>query len=119
MVISRINPTTDPRWQRLTETHPEASIFHSAEWLRALQRTYGYEPVAYVGLGSGGELVSGMPFCLLRSRFTGRRQVSLPFSDHCQPLLTNGDELKELLSIAQQDSANNHCKYIEIRPLAL
>ena|SRR5438093_8603552 len=116
MAVCRINPITDQRWQALIERHRDASIFHTSEWLEALRRTYGYEPVAYA-IQRGQELVNGMPFCRIRSRFTGRRLVSLPFSDHCQPLVESCLELEELLSAVQEDGAEQRCRYFEIRPL--
>ena len=67
--------------------------------LEALRRTYGYETVVYAANVSGRGLVNGIPFCQIRSRLTGRRLVSLPFSDHCQPLVDNPEEVHELLAL--------------------
>ncbi|PYS55828.1 MAG: hypothetical protein DMG13_02335 [Acidobacteria bacterium] len=117
MTICRIDPLSDPRWNAFLETHRDASIFHTSSWLEALRRSYGYEPVVYAVTGQGGELVSGVPFCLVKSHLTGRRLVSLPFSDYCQPLVGNSDELKELLAAAKEDAKRQRCKYVEIRPL--
>src|SRR2546427_1463541 len=118
MMISRIDPRSDPRWQAFLENHPHASIFHTSAWLEALRRTYGYETVVYASNVSGRGLVNGIPFCQIRSRLTGRRLVSLPFSDHCQPLVDNPEEVHELLAAVKDDARKNSCKYFEIRPLA-
>lgn len=118
MAVCRVDPIIDQRWQALIERHRDAGIFHTSGWLEALRRTYGYEPVAYA-IERGQELVNGIPFCRIRSWFTGRRLVSLPFSDHCQPLVESYLELKELLSSVQEDAAEQRCKYFEIRPLIL
>ncbi len=118
MAVCRVDPIIDQRWQALIERHRDAGIFHTSGWLEALRRTYGYEPVAYA-IERGQELVNGIPFCRIRSWFTGRRLVSLPFSDHCQPLVESYLELKELLSAVQEDAAEQRCKYFEIRPLIL
>jgi CelD/BcsL family acetyltransferase involved in cellulose biosynthesis len=117
MEICRIQPLTDPRWEAFLNSHPEASVFHTPGWLEALHRTYGYEPIVYALLGRQQQIVSGIPFCRIRSRLTGRRLVSLPFSDHCQPLTRSEDELHELLTAAELDARLNGCKYVEIRPL--
>ena len=116
MVIARIDPGRDPRWQRFVETRPDAGIFHTSAWLEALRRTYGYEPVVYAAIDSGKGLVNAVPFCLIRSRLTGRRLVSLPFSDHCQPLAST-EELHVLLAAAKEDAQRHNCKYVETRPL--
>jgi len=75
MVIARIDPGSDRRWQTFVENRPDAGIFHTSACLEALRQTYGYEPVVYAATDRNG-LVNGVPFCLIRSRLTGRRLVS-------------------------------------------
>jgi len=115
MVIARIDPGSDRRWQTFVENRPDAGIFHTSAWLEALRQTYGYEPVIYAATDRNG-LVNGVPFCLIHSRLTGRRLVSLPFSDHCQPL-ASPEELHVLLAAVKDDATENNCKYVETRPL--
>jgi CelD/BcsL family acetyltransferase involved in cellulose biosynthesis len=117
MTISQIDPVADHRWRRFVDEHPNGGIFHTSGWLDALRRTYRYEPVAYVATGRAGDIVAGVPFCRIHSRLTGRRLVSLPFSDHCQPLTTDPTMLAALVSTAREDSANRDFEYIEFRPL--
>ena len=117
MQVCRIDPLSDLRWPRFVDSHPAAGIFHTRAWLQALHRTYGYEPVVYAGVGMGGELVSGIPFCKIRSFVTGRRLVSLPFSDHCQPLADNIDQLRDLVTAAENDIRRQGFKYVELRPV--
>src|SRR3989442_10500693 len=81
--VNRVDPLCDPRWGRFLQKHPRASVFHTPAWLEALRRTYGYEPVVYTTTPPGIELTNGMVLCLGYSPITGRRGVSLPFSDHC------------------------------------
>jgi len=119
MEVCCINPLTDPRWRHFVESHPDASIFHTAEWLEALRRTYGYEPIAYAATCTAGHIKSGIPFCRVNSLLTGRRLVSLPFSDHCQPLAGSKEELIPLLEAARHDAERERLKYVEIRPLIL
>ena len=45
--VYAINPLHDPRWPEFVGRHPNASVFHTRGWLRALQVTYGYEPVGF------------------------------------------------------------------------
>ena len=88
--VYQIDPLTDPRWQEFTARHPRASVFHSSGWLRALQLAYGYEPIAYTLSPPQSEVANAVVFSRIRSWATGRRLVSLPFSDHCEPLV-DGD----------------------------
>jgi hypothetical protein len=114
-MIYEIDPLTDQRWPEFLTRHPQASIFHSPEWLRALQSTYGYKPTVFTTCKEG-ELSDGVVFCHVRSWLTGNRLVSLPFSDHCQPLAT-GDVLKIILQLAHNRRSVDGCRYIEVRPL--
>ena len=98
--------------------HPHSTIFHSVGWLQALQRTYGYNPVVFTTSPPGAELQNGVAFCEVKSWLTGRRIVSLPFSDHCEPLVTNLGDLPPILSYLKNQSSHSKWKYIELRPLS-
>ena len=113
-----MNPLCDPRWATLVASHPRGSVFHSTNWLRALRATYGYEPLAVTACPPGTVLTSGIVFCGVRSWLTSRRFVSLPFSDHCEPLVCNSTELDDLLVHMKQYVDSNKWKYIEIRTAA-
>ncbi|MBP1609985.1 MAG: FemAB-related protein, system-associated, partial [Acidobacteria bacterium] len=116
-LIYEIDPLTDPRWPGLIARHSQASIFHTPEWLGCLHRTYGYTPIVYTSTPHGEELQNGLLFCRVNSWFTGRRLVSLPFSDHCEPLAHDTASLRELLPEITQINSAPRTKYIELRPL--
>ena len=111
-----INPIQDARWNHLLEKHPDASIFHTPGWLRALKRTYGYEPIVFTTSRPGFDLSDGIVFCQVKSWVTGSRLVSLPFSDHCQPLVDNSATFDSLLSALCSEARDGRWKYIELRP---
>lgn len=113
--IYEIQPLDDPRWAELAESHPRASIFHTSPWLRALHRTYGYEPVAYTTSPPGARLEDGMVFCRIASWMTGRRLVSLPFSDHCEPLVKAPGQEQVFLAGLQEKLQRELLRYVEIR----
>jgi hypothetical protein len=118
MRIHTVDPLTDPRWSELLQCHPAASVFHSPAWLRALQRTYGYSPLVATTCAPGARLTNGIAFCRVDSFVTRRRLVSVPFSDHCEPLAESADALGELLAAIPEWSASANCNYVELRPLA-
>lgn len=86
----------DARWAALAAGQPEATIFHHPAWLALLQECYGYRPVLLASLGGDGQAVAALPLMQIDSRLTGRRLVSLPFSDFCPPLVTDGVSLRDL-----------------------
>lgn len=115
--IYEIDPLRDPRWPRFVKQHKHATVFHSAEWLDALSRTYRYRPAALTISPPGTELSSGLAFCRVESWLTGSRLVSVPFSDHCAPLVESWEQLGMLLRALKRECNNGRRKYIEIRSL--
>ena len=115
-MIYGIDPLRDPRWAEMVEKHPRASAFHTPGWLEALRRTYGYEPVVYTTSPPRADLTNGMVFCRVSSRVTGRRLVSLPFSDHCEPLTERPEDLLSLLNGLESTRSDEGWKYVEVRP---
>jgi CelD/BcsL family acetyltransferase involved in cellulose biosynthesis len=116
MAVYSINPLTDPRWDALLADHPRAAVFHTRGWLQALQRTYGYQPIVLTTSGPLEPLRNGLVFCQLESWISGRRLVSLPFSDHCDPLIDSVDDERKLLEAALEFARETRCRYTEIRP---
>jgi CelD/BcsL family acetyltransferase involved in cellulose biosynthesis len=112
-----IEPLQDQRWEEFVRRHPRASVFHSSAWLQALSRTYGYQPIAYTTSAAGEKLESGMVFCRVKSWLTGQRLVSLPFSDHCEPLVDTPKDLEPIAAALEQESRRGRWRYLEMRPL--
>ena len=115
MRLYQVEPTTDVRWTRLLERYASASVFHSVAWLKALQLTYGYEPVAFTTSPPTDELKNGLVFCRINSWLTGCRLVSLPFSDHCEPLYDSAEDGSFLLHNLQASLEHQEWKYLEVR----
>ncbi len=108
------DPIGDPRWSELLDRHPAASIFHSPGWLRALRQTYGYEPFV-VTTSPGPVLNNGLVACRVKG-WTSHRLVSLPFSDHCDPLVDGTDDLSEMLALLCAHARTSGCQSVELRP---
>ena len=111
-----IDPLVDRRWSRLVERHHRASIFHTRSWLEVLHRTYGYEPLALVTENADGELATAIVFCDVRSWLTGSRLVSLPFSDHADPLVDAPEDHARLMEAVIAAAPSRRWKYVEFRP---
>jgi Acetyltransferase (GNAT) domain len=115
--VYELRPLEDPRWDTLLQRHPSASVFHSRPWLEALRRTYCYESFAYTTSPPGEPLCDGHVFCRVESWLTGRRLVSLPFSDHCEPLVKETEDLCVFVRKLQEEARTGRWRYIEMRPL--
>jgi CelD/BcsL family acetyltransferase involved in cellulose biosynthesis len=112
-----LNPLSDSRWDDLVARHPRASAFHQRGWLEALARSYGYEPFVLTSAAADKPLRDGVVLCRVSSWITGTRLVSLPFADHCEPLLNEEGESLEFMSWLRAECHRRRCRYVELRPL--
>jgi CelD/BcsL family acetyltransferase involved in cellulose biosynthesis len=120
MLTLRIDPISElARWIEFVQRHPSGSVFHSPGWLDALRRTYGYEAAVYTTTPAGERLRNAWLFCGVKSWVTGNRLVSVPFADHCEPLLENPEDLSLLSQSVQQDVDKGRWRYAECRPLSI
>lgn len=119
MAINRyeVDPLSDPRWPELVERHPNASVFHTANWLKTIYCTYGCKPVVFTTSAPGHDLKNGVVFCPINSWLTGRRLVSLPFSDHCESLCDSTESATYLIGSLQSALKCQEWKYLEVRPI--
>jgi hypothetical protein len=91
--VSCIDPVSDPQWGLLLG-HRNASVFHSPPWILALKDTYGLDVRACV-LNESQR--GGLAFCEIDDD-AGRRIVSLPFSDACDPLADAPELLRPIIA---------------------
>lgn len=113
-----VNPLSDSRWDELVAQHPQASAFHERGWIEALAHTYAYEPLVVTSAPPAAPMQDGVVFCRVSSWITGSRLVSLPFSDHCAPLVSDPEELEGLIQQVRLESNRLRCRYVELRPLS-
>jgi CelD/BcsL family acetyltransferase involved in cellulose biosynthesis len=98
-----IDPVKHPSWSELVERSADASVFHHPLWLTLLHESYRYPMAAVCVMGGGGELIAGLPIATVRSRLTGTRLVSVPFSDVCGPIVGTGEHEAELLAAVDHE----------------
>ena len=83
-----INPLDIQNWNEFILQHPDYSFFHSSYWSKVLRDTYNYKPY-YFTIEKEGVLLAVVPLMIVNSYFTGKRAVSLTFSDYCEPLISD------------------------------
>lgn len=108
--IQRVNPLEIGNWDEIVTRFPHAGVFHTAGWARVLHDTYGYEPL-YLLDGEVTQPRAILPLMEVSSFLTGRRGVSLPFTDAVEPL----GEAAPLFSAAQEIGRERNWKYLECR----
>jgi Acetyltransferase (GNAT) domain len=112
--MQRVDPLTYRDWNEHVLALPQASIFHSTNWLRVLQASYGYQPY-YFACFKGSQLTALLPFMEVKSWITGVRGVSLPFSDYCEPISDTNTPYLEVLAQVILVARRQQWKSIEMR----
>jgi len=109
-----LNPLHEPDWNDRLSPGMGESIFNSAEWAAVLHESYGYRP-CYVTSREADTRSLLIPMMEVDSWLTGRRGVSLPFSDFCAPVGVGSENItsviQELVSLGRQ----RNWRYCEIR----
>lgn len=109
-----LDPLTDSLWDEKLLAHEDASIFHTAAWARVLRDSYGYS-CCHLAAMEGDRFSFLLPLMDVRSMLTGRRGISLPFTDFCEPLLAAGVSgeavVRELIELGRRQ----RWKYFELR----
>jgi len=113
MRLEIINPVSTPLWDEALESCPGASFFHTTRWARVLVDSHGYKPAYFC---SGGKPPSVLvPLMEVSSFLTGKRGVSLPFSDYSSPLFDRMTDPMEAMDQLIRHGRSAGWKYIEIR----
>jgi CelD/BcsL family acetyltransferase involved in cellulose biosynthesis len=111
MSVVSVAPRTDPRWDDFVARHPQAGVWHGSAWLGVTERTYGYRP-AHLAYERAGAFQAILPLVVVRSRLTGKRLVSLPFSGPAGPLGDSPSAVDALIGAAMQLRSTLGCAYL-------
>ena len=114
MNVDIINPCTYPTWDSLLETNDQTTFFHTTAWAKVLSESYCYKPL-YFTIIENDKLIGLIPVMEIDSWLTGKRGVSLPFTDICHPIADSTDTFQELLNCAKEYGRRAGWKYIELR----
>ena len=91
-----------------------ANVFHHPAWSISLSESYNYKPFILAVKDIKGRVRAGLPLIEVKSWITGRRWVSLPFTDHCEPLYKDNNSLKCLESALIHMSQDRRIPKIEL-----
>ena len=111
--FARIDPLQDPAWDALVAGTDGTSSFHTSAWAKVLHETYGHEPFYFAAV-SENRVEALLALMEVRSRWTGRRGVSLPFTDVCSVLGTPS-QAERLCQQAFQCGRERGWSYFEAR----
>jgi hypothetical protein len=109
-----LDPLADPGWDERIARCASASFFHTRAWARVLRDTYGFVP-SYFLSGSDGRDLTVLPILEVDSWLTGRRGVSLPFTDECPAIARDADSFRQVFERALEFGRSRRWRYLEIR----
>jgi Acetyltransferase (GNAT) domain len=109
-----LDPIHDPGWDHVVALHRDANCFHTSAWAKVLHQTYHHQPF-YLQFSTGRRLAALIPLMEVRSLFTGRRGVCLPFSDACEPLVFDPEAMGLVRDRLVRFAQERRWKHLEIR----
>src|SRR5438128_2914809 len=109
-----LDPVHDPGWDAVVALHGDASCFHTSAWAKVLHQTYNHRPF-YLQFSRGRRLAALITLMEVRSLFTGRRGVCLPFSDACEPLVFDPEAVGLVRDRLRRFGQARRWKHLEIR----
>ncbi|MEJ2726494.1 MAG: peptidoglycan bridge formation glycyltransferase FemA/FemB family protein [Deltaproteobacteria bacterium] len=114
MDIQILNPLEIRNWDELLLSNENSSFFHSSPWAKVLHDTYGYKPIYFCSL-ENGKLSSLMPFMEVNSWLTGKRGVSLPFTDACDSITCDIEAFRTAVNAVKEYGREVCWKTVEWR----
>ena len=108
-----VDPLEIDNWNELIRDLPGSSFFHTRQWAEVLHNTYKYLPFYFVSRNKNS-LNSVIPLMEINSIITGKRGVSLPFTDTCAIAgrLASASRLPESITALAKE---RKWKYMEFR----
>lgn len=105
----------DGCWLNFIHSNPHASPFHHPAWIGLLSRSYGYKSLILAVMDSERRLNAGIPIMEINSALTGRRWVSMPFTDHCAPLHHDAESLDQLMRAVVDIAWKRRIPHVQLR----
>jgi len=109
--VSLVNSNLSP----FIERQAKDSFYYNQAWLELITQLYGYSWIPLSATNTSGQVTGFLPLCAMQSPLTGRRLVSLPFSDLCPLLAADEDSAHDLIDQAIRTAQQQRARYLELR----
>lgn len=115
MKIVTTNSIDPALWDNFVERHPLGTIYHHSLWQDVIKKTYGYQPLYHLLQEDSSGLQAAISSAFVKSRLTGNRIISYPFSDTCDPLVESSEQLRVLIEAVERSRAELNARFVELR----
>lgn len=116
METQYIDPIGYQGWDDIIVEKFKGDIFHTTAWAKVLKDTYDFTPI-YFALMEANFPKAIIPLFEARSLLTGKRGVSLPFTDFCNFLTGSEELIPTLIENIFEHGRQKNWKYVEFRSL--
>ena len=104
----------EEEWNSFLINNDEATVYHTPKWKEFLEVTFGYKTHYLFEEDDSGNIIGLLPLSFVKSKLTGNRLCSMPFSHLCGPLGSK-DSLTDLLTEAIHLFKESNLSFLEIR----
>jgi len=112
--IEIVNPTYYKDWDDLLLTNDQSTFFQTSAWARVLADSYSYKPL-YFTIFDNRKISALIPIMQINSFLTGKRGVSLPFTDECPSIASNAKQHEALIETIIQYGKSAGWTHFELR----
>ena len=85
-MISVTTEVTEKEWKEFLDRSKSATIYHTPEWKKVLEESFGYKPCYLFAKDESGKVIGMLPLFYIKSKLTKNRLCSVPFSHVCGPI---------------------------------
>jgi len=101
-------------WERFIVSNPQATPFHSTAWMRALEKTFGYENRSFFATRDG-RITGVLPLFLVSNWIVGRCLISTPFADYGGICAEDEESADALVAHAVEIGVAEKVDFLELR----
>lgn len=103
-MLNTLNPLTDAEWDSRLAGFPHAGVFHTRGWASTLQAAYNLAPYYLADNPATPRWI--LPVMEVPTLWGGRKGISLPFTDACEPVSrADGEGDQEVIAASTPPAA--------------
>lgn len=113
--LTGLLPEEEEAWDALVATSPLGSIYHTLQWKRILETSFGFK-AQYMTAHSEGVMIDGMPLFSVNKPILGEKLISIPHCGGHALFLSNDTAVHQQLYDKVADVAQQRdVRYLELR----
>ena len=101
-------------WDSFVLTQPTGTLFHQTPWMRALQRSFGYQAV-YLYAEREGQITGVLPLFRISNWIVGDCLISTPFAVYGGVCAADDESAESLVRYAADKAVSANVDFLELR----